>query len=235
MNKTKIEWVVNPDGTQGYTWNPVIGCKHGCEYCYARRMNDRYKWIESWNDPDVFPLSGEKLRSFRKPKTIFVGSITDLFGAWVSDSIITDVLHWTKHYDQHTFLFLTKNPKRYREFKFPDNCWLGITVTNNESFWKNETMLKPHGFISFEPLLEDIKQELLSYMLSMDDINWIIIGSLNQNGKPVRIGKGGTRLEWVTNLIAVARNYNVPVFIKDSLSGMYWPGLPTLRELPYLK
>lgn len=48
MNKTKIEWVKNPDGTQGYTWNPITGCLNGCEYCYARelantRLKDRYQ------------------------------------------------------------------------------------------------------------------------------------------------------------------------------------------------
>ena len=44
MNKTKIEWVKNPDGSQGYTWNPITGCFNGCEYCYARRLaNGRLK------------------------------------------------------------------------------------------------------------------------------------------------------------------------------------------------
>ncbi len=44
MNKTKIEWT-------DYTWNPVVGCKNGCWYCYAKRMNDRFGWIEDWNKP----------------------------------------------------------------------------------------------------------------------------------------------------------------------------------------
>lgn len=42
MNRTRISWVRNPDGTQGYTWNPVTGCMHGCDYCYARKMSHRF-------------------------------------------------------------------------------------------------------------------------------------------------------------------------------------------------
>ena len=48
MNKTKIEWC-------DYTWNPVVGCKTGCDYCYAERMNKRFKWIKDWKEPEFFP------------------------------------------------------------------------------------------------------------------------------------------------------------------------------------
>ena len=229
MNKTKIEWVVNPDGSPGYTWNPVTGCEHGCPYCYAEKISMRFQGNFK---PRIHENRLRQPAGIEKPSTIFVCSMADLFGKWVPHEWIDNVLKTVRECPQHTFLFLTKNPKRYRLFNFPDNCWLGITVTDNESFWKNETMLKPHGFISFEPLLEGIKLDLLAYMLSMGDVNWIIIGSLNAGNGPVPTNRGGTHREWVTELIKEA--HGIPVFVKDSLYELY-PDLPRLRGLPYLK
>ncbi len=54
MNKTQIEWALNPDGTQGYTWNPITGCLNGCEYCYARRLANtrlRERYLANRNIP----------------------------------------------------------------------------------------------------------------------------------------------------------------------------------------
>ncbi|KKK91159.1 hypothetical protein LCGC14_2715740, partial [marine sediment metagenome] len=66
MNKTKIEWVKNPDGTQGYTWNPITGCLNGCDYCYARRLaNTRLKERYLAN-PKVADIEGQ-LRDSQSP------------------------------------------------------------------------------------------------------------------------------------------------------------------------
>ena len=82
-------------------------------------------------------------------------------------------------------------------------------------------------FISFEPLLESV------FSISFKNIDWIIIGSLNSNNKPVHASKGGTHREWVTELIKQAHG-TIPIFIKDSLYELY-PNLPRYRELPYLR
>ncbi len=160
----------------------------------------------------------------------------EMFGDWISDEWIYKILRIVRTCQrQHIFLFLTKNPKRYLEFKFPDNCWLGTTITNNHTLAyksKNESC-----FISCEPLLEDIKGEWLKYQ------KWIIIGALNCNGKVVSPDKGGTQREWVRNLILTAQQFNVPLFIKDSLLEMvknmvddkYELDIQKFRELPYLK
>lgn len=112
---TKIEWVRNDDGTQGKTWNPVTGCLHNCDYCYARGITRRFGGGEAWdrgssinNDLHVLFTKPEKpfpfhfeptLHSYRldepqkrkKPTTYFVGSMCDLFGDWIPDEWIAEV------------------------------------------------------------------------------------------------------------------------------------------------
>ena len=62
MNRTKIEWCKNPNGTQGYTWNPITGCLNGCSYCYARKLADgRLKSRMLANT--VMPMKGLKIES----------------------------------------------------------------------------------------------------------------------------------------------------------------------------
>jgi len=159
MNKTKIDWQNPAEGWRlDYTWNPLIGCKHGCYYCYAKRMNDRFKWIPKWNEPLWFWERLGEIDKIRKPKTIYVGSICDLFGNWVPAWQIQSVIKICKDNPQHRFMFLTKNPKRYQEFDFPDNCWLGVTITNKKdliAFYKNIGISNNNKtFISMEPLLD---------------------------------------------------------------------------------
>ena len=137
MNKTKIDWC-------DMTWNPVTGCLHGCEYCYARRIAERFKCdnetfakkhINSSTDDFIcyegeyhcaFPfgfkptLYMERLdepQHIKKPHNIFVCSMADLFGDWVSDEWIQQVFKACEVAPQHNYLFLTKNPKRYENIR----------------------------------------------------------------------------------------------------------------------
>lgn len=133
--KTKIDWC-------DATWNPVTGCLHGCEYCYARRIAERFgkhlmpifTHYSVLNEPvrevrgicagKVLPYPfdftptyhryklGEPSR-WTKPRTIFVCSMADLFGDWVPDEWIEEVFQACKAAPQHRYLFLTKNPDRY--------------------------------------------------------------------------------------------------------------------------
>ena len=162
MNKTKIEWVKNENGSQGYSWNPCVGCKHNCSYCYAKRMNDRFKWISKWNEPRFYPERLDEPSKVRVDSKIFVCSMADLFGDWVPKDWIEKILGVVHQNSQHTFQFLTKNPKRYLEFEFPENCWLGVTLTGEDIFKDivrdayMDDIKNNKRFVSIEPLLGHI-------------------------------------------------------------------------------
>lgn len=135
MDKTKIEWCDS-------TWNPVTGCYHGCEYCYARRIAARfgefmridgidikvigdkdgqicvelaYKTANPYPEKFTPTLHRYRIGEYEKKagRTIFVCSMADLFGSWVPDSWIEEVFAACEKAPQHRYLFLTKNPKRY--------------------------------------------------------------------------------------------------------------------------
>lgn len=149
MNNQKngIDWC-------DYTWNPVSGCLHNCWYCYAKKQYERFGM-------DFSPtLKEKKLKEpfgLKTPSKIFVCSVADLFGDWVPGEWINKIINIAKELPQHRFMFLTKNSKRYNCFEFPDNCWLGVTITNQDDlnrFYEHGGILnKNKKFISFEPLL----------------------------------------------------------------------------------
>jgi protein gp37 len=102
----------------------------------------------------------------KKPSRIFVSDMGDLFGDWVPRSWVDTVLNVVKECPQHTFLFLTKNPKRYREFEFPENAWIGTSVENQATADERIPLLLQTPavvrFISAEPLLGAV--DLIPYL-----------------------------------------------------------------------
>lgn len=135
MNKSKIEWCDS-------TWNPVTGCLHGCDYCYARRIAERFGkngstpsvlrvsdnlnypgvWEQNEKPKNPYPhIFAPTFHRYRidepvkktKSQTIFVCSMADLFGEWVPDEWIKEVFKVCEDTPQHRYLFLTKNPSRY--------------------------------------------------------------------------------------------------------------------------
>ena len=243
MQKTKIEWVRNPDGKQGIVFNPVIGCKNNCYYCYGKELNRRFKWIEDWTKPencgeDYYTKSICQIYTVR-PKTIFIGSITDLFGKWVRKETIEHYLIWTKENPQHTFLFLTKNSARYLEFNFPKNCWLGVTLTGDPNFNYNKQYeiikalpflkKKNKKFISFEPLMSKIMflKEILK------GIDWVIIGAMTKNGKTTK--EYAPKFEWIKNIVLECKNNKIPVFLKNNLISILGEKfVKNNQKIPYL-
>jgi len=224
MQKTNISWA-------DYVWNPACGCKHNCNFkggkCYAERMNNRFHWIKNWNEPQVFIERLSEPYKFNKwenrGKKVFVCSISDLFGSWVPADFIEQVIKTaaTCHYLE--FMFLTKNPSRYLEFKFSDNCWIGATVTNGKQVTDRlikifkDTLFNRHGgakcFLSIEPLMgsfEDSKIEDCYF-------DKLIVGGLTGAGAD-KINRSLDLKAWTEHIQSVHKD----VHIKENLKKYIW-------------
>ena len=236
MNKSKIEWC-------DFTWNPVTGCYHNCEYCYARRIAHRFRnqdkeseetaeWMKKnrmvleSQSKDPYPCNfvptfhknrlNQPVKR-KKPAKIFVSSMGDLFGDWVPDGWIENVIDIVWECPQHTFIFLTKNPAKYYDWtaEMPKNVWIGTSADNGadahvgSSALSLEFMKQIVRFLSLEPLLEDAAE-----YIEWEGFDWLIIGG--QTGP----GAKKTKKAWVDNAISYARAYGIPVFLKDNLN---WP------------
>ncbi len=290
MNKTKIDWVKNPDGSPGYTWNPITGClnhvngmcKGGNFPCYAYRLahgrlKDRYidnpnialpKELEGldlhsedvaeqlhnpfyprfWPERlcDLLSSTTVKIAKDIKPRGIFTCDMSDLFGIGIPGEWTQQVMDTIKACPQHRFYLLTKQPQNLIKFSpFPDNCWVGVTATDDSRFriasielMKVQAKVK---YISFEPLLDwsDYYAGVLTRVNSLGDrwmkqggINWLIIGAQTKPYKPPRI-------EWVREIVEAADKAGVPVFLKDNLWELFiniphednfWEDMAHLRQ-----
>jgi len=259
MNKTSIEWVRNPDGSQGYTWNPITGClnhvnglcKGGNFPCYAYKLaNGRLKqrylrgrelagidWVEGcpvvvgqdkyeallkakddpfyprfWEEKLLKPAKGFAGYLKTKPKGIFVCNMSDPFGIGIPEEWTRRVLEQCKIFSQHRFYLLTKQPQNPIKFSpFPENCWVGATVTNQDSLSDTLRALidvdAKTKFLSLEPLLGEINVSFYP-----DEIQWVIIGQQT----PVS-AKTEPKVEWVREIVNAADKAGIPVFLKDNL------------------
>jgi len=202
MNKTKIEWC-------DYTINPIKGiCKNNCWYCYARRMYKRFGWnLEIKLDTDCF----YNLEKIKESSKIFIGSMHDIFGYWIPGFWIEMIINYCKKLQQHTFIFLTKFPERYKEFPpFSDNCWLGATITGEESAREQYNIVnalydidKNIKFLSIEPLLGNVSNSIQNW------IDWVIVGGLTP--------KPRHDVDWVNDIIIETEDWGIPLFLKDNL------------------
>jgi protein gp37 len=180
MNKTKIDWVKNPDGTQGYTWNPITGCLNDCSYCFARklangRLKSRYlanSCLPTHDEPNheahhqdpfyprLWPgmLTNMVFERWNKPRGVFVCDMSDLFGIGVPEEWTSRTIEAIKRHPESRFYLLTKQPQNLAKWSpFPPNCWVGVSATNHQTFVDAYCKLAPIGatvkFISLEPLL----------------------------------------------------------------------------------
>jgi protein gp37 len=200
MKKTKIDWCDT-------TVNPVIGCKNNCAYCYARKMNDRFKWIKNFRDPQFFP--GRLLQLYsKKPKAIFMDSMSDV-AFWAADwkRRIFDAVHDNP---QHNYIFLTKRAEAYNlGYKKAPNIFLGVSVTKSDDILNIPQIV---DFFSIEPILEPVRLPFNG----IENIKQIIIGAETGN----RSEKIVPRTEWVTGVVAQADARGIRVFMKESLRGL---------------
>ena len=210
MKKTKIDWC-------DCTLNPVVGCKNNCEYCYARKINDRFNFIPNWCEPQFFPERLEQLKS-KQPKTIFMDSMSDC-GFW-NIKWIREIAQHIKKNPQHKYIFLTKCPELFIEkcrsiveTANKNNVFIGTTITKQSEILRMTYLPAPfvcETFVSFEPLLEEINIPELNECRM---IKQIIIGA--ETGK--RKHKIVPKKEWVDKIVQFADENDIQVFMKSSL------------------
>lgn len=175
---------------------------------------------------------GEPAR-WTRPRNIFVCSMADLFGDWVPDEWIEDVLAACDKAPQHRYLFLTKNQKRYDEMSARisrKDCppvvaekWLGFTYTGQERLHIPRVM--PPRFVSIEPLMAQVEKgdaELIA-----DTMSWVIIGA--ETGR--RKGKVVPEKSWIDVIVQACREVDTPVFMKESLRDVM--GDDFIQEYPW--
>jgi protein gp37 len=158
-----------------------------------------------------------KLNEYRysKAMNIFVGSMCDLFGEFIPDDWITEVLNACAAAPQHNYLFLTKNPERYEQLNKADKLnpnsqipmWCGTTITCDADIDRARWLpWNEYTFLSVEPLLEKITN--FDVFLHVD---WVIIGAESGNRK----GKVKPRREWIDAITTFCGERNIPVFMKS--------------------
>lgn len=211
MRTTKIEWTER-------TWNPVTGCtklSEGCAHCYAEVMSRRLCAMGNPKYANGFKSSihHEALKepfNWKKPSTIFVCSMSDLFHKDVPFEFIDKVFRVIEETPQHNYQILTKRAERMAEYfetrNIPHNAWIGITVENKETKSRIDHIRHLDAtikFLSCEPLLGNLEE------LNLDGINWIIVGG--ESGSQARPMKE----EWVLNIKRQADENNIPFFFKQ--------------------
>lgn len=222
MADTSIEWT-------DATWNPVAGCSilsPGCTNCYAMRMAARLEAMSVEKYVGLTRKSGNRhvwtgrvtldrnalevpLR-WRKPRMIFVNSMSDLFQEAVPPSFIGEVWEKMAAAKQHTFQVLTKRAERMAEIAntLPvlPNVWLGVSVENGEQIFRLDHLRKTKAavrFVSFEPLLGPVVGANLS------DIHWAIVGG--ESGPRARPMKQA----WVRDIRTLCRRAGTAFFFKQ--------------------
>jgi len=159
----------------------------------------------------------------QKSQKIFVGSMSEIAN-W-EDEWIKKVLEKVKLYPQHIFQFLTRYPEVYDRYIFPKNCWLGVTITREKDFERGIPYLFITScnitFVSVEPILEYFNP----VPFSNANIDWVIIGAETGNRK----GKIIPKKEWIENIVDYCRKDKIPIYLKDSLKGIY---LEEVKEFP---
>ena len=172
------------------TWNPIVGCRHECVYCWARRLAEtKLRHLPQYRDGFLtakLVLSAFK-RKFKPGDFVFVSDMGDMWGNWVPKEWILRVLSYIRRFPKTTFLFLTKNPERYREFLevMPENAVLGVTIeTNRDSvtagisrappptrrYHAMRSLGWPVKIVSVEPVLDFDLEVLVEWILEISPV-----------------------------------------------------------------
>lgn len=235
--KSAIEWT-------DATWNPVTGCTKigpGCDHCYAERFAERWRGVtghsyEQGFDLRLWPSRLEQPLRWKKPRMIFVNSMSDLFHKDIPIDYIDKVFDTMDFASWHVFQVLTKRSslmrkyvkRRYGNQLIPLHIWLGVSVEDRAHIGRIEHLRQINSearFISFEPLLGAIGN------VDLTDIAWAIVGG--ESGPFAR----AMDPEWATELRLTCERFDVAFFFKQwggahaksggrLLEGEEWNGFP---------
>lgn len=236
---SKIEWT-------DATWNPVTGCNKvspGCKLCYAERLTRRLKatGMDKYRngfEVTCHPGTLEIPLRWRKARTIFVNSMSDLFHHKVPDQFVHDVFSVMEKADWHRYQVLTKRPERVAalsdELPWPRQVWLGVSVESSRYLHRID-LLRECGaatkFLSLEPLLGPLPN------LNLDGIDWVIVGGESGPGaRPMEEG-------WALDIRDQCQEAGVPFCFKQwggvfkkrhgrTLDGRTWDEMPNFDKSP---
>ncbi len=230
-----IEWTDS-------TWNPVTGCSKissGCIHCYAERLALRLQAMgnPSYTNGFSVTLHEDALTlplKWKKPQTIFVNSMSDLFHEDIPLEFILRVFNVMLRADWHCYQILTKRPERMLELNprlpWASNIWMGVTVEAENYTYRIEHLKRTNAavkFLSLEPLLSPMNN------LSLAGIDWVIVGGESgPNARPME-------KDWVVDIKNQCQNEKVPFFFKQwgginkkkagrELEGRIWSETPSL-------
>lgn len=211
MNSSKIEWTET-------TWNPITGCtkiSSGCANCYAEKMAQRLKAmrIPKYSEGFNLALHEDCLTepyTWKKPKVVFVNSMSDLFHEEIPFDFIKKVFNVMNDNPQHIFQVLTKRAEKLLEYNselnWTSNIWMGVTVENSQTTSRIDFLRQTNAaikFLSCEPLLSDLGE------INLQNINWVIVGG--ESGPKSRPIKE----DWVLDIYNQCRNSDIPFFFKQ--------------------
>jgi len=236
-DRSAIEW------TEA-TWNPVTGCSKvspGCAHCYAETFAERWRGIpghayEQGFDLRLWPERLDQPLRWKRSRTIFVNSMSDLFHEDVPENFIAEVFDVMLRAPRHTFQILTKRHERLAglapSLPWPSNVWMGVSIENRRFVHRADYLRQVPAavrFISAEPLLGPLEG------LDLRGVDWLIAG-----------GESGPRHRrvdeaWAIELRDRCVAEGVAFFFKQwgghrpksngrKLGGRYWDDMPTPRR-----
>jgi protein gp37 len=232
-DRSLIEWT-------DATWNPIRGCTKispGCAHCYAERFAERFRGVpghpfEQGFDLRLIPEALELPYKWKKPRRIFVNSMSDLFHEDVPADFIERVFEVIRGASQHQFQILTKRAERLSRMlegkAIPGNAWLGVSVESADYRWRIDHLRKVPAsirFLSIEPLLAPVGT------LDLRGIGWVITGG--ESGPHAR----PMQSNWVREIRDQCQQADVPFFFKQwggvrkhltgrILDGRTWDAMP---------
>lgn len=233
---SRIEWT-------SASWNAVTGCSQlspGCAHCYAKTFAERFRGVpghpyEQGFDLRLWPERLELPLRWRKPKLVFVNSMSDLFHEDVPVEHVEAVFDVMERADQHLFQVLTKRHERLAELAprlpWPENVWMGVSIENRRFVHRADSLREVPAavrFVSAEPLLGPLEG------LDLTGIDWLIAGGES--------GPGHRRIDpdWARGLRDLCAEEGIAFFFKQwggrtpksggrELDGRTWDEMPTAR------
>lgn len=224
-----------------WSWNPVTGCLHGCDYCYAREIatSERYKAAypagftplfhhERLEAPanTVVPANRRDDPAYRR---VFVCSMADLYGRWVPQGWIEEVHASMLRSPDWQYITLTKFPDRYPGLEMPPEAWIGTSVDEQKRVRIAERAFAelPQGTVKWLSL-EPLKEPLEFADLSMFD--WVVIGAQTETRQDGRVVPAfAPPFEWVSRIVSQAREAGCKIHLKPNLMGSTGPNAPGMQ------